>query len=236
VALSKGDFEREMMVLDGEIKRLEAEYNMFFVGRLPRPPWETRKRVDSLVKKHDRAYIQNTADRFRFLTLQTRYAKLCELWERQLNAHEFGRPKRGSTFVEAPRKPAAGDPPPAEAPAVPERRDAPAVPERRDAPAVPERRDAPAVPERRDAPAERVVHVANFRDPGSEGERVKELYERLAEARKETGEAPLALDRVAALVKAQVQKYGADGSEVAFRVAMKDGKVLLTVKPVKDDE
>ena len=65
---------------------------------------------------------------------------------------------------------------------------------------------------------------------------MQELYERLAAARKATGEAPLAFDRVAALVKAQVAKYSADGTEVAFRVAMKDGKVSLTVKPVKDEE
>ena len=69
----------------------------------------------------------------------------------------------------------------------------------------------------------------------ADGGRVQELYERLAAARKETGEAPLAFDRVAALVKAQVAKYSADGTEVAFRVAMKDGKVSLTVKPVKGE-
>ena len=205
----KNDFDREMMVLDGEIKRLEAEYNMFFAGRAPRLPWETRKRVDGLVKKHDRGYIQNTADRFKFLTLQTRYAKLCELWERQLNSHEFGKSKRAATFSSAPiREPKAE-----EAPATGARK-------------APKSKD----------PGEKLVHVANFKDPDAEAGRVQELYERLAAARKETGEAPLAFDRVAALVKAQFQKYSTGGTEVAFRVAMKDGKVLLTVKPVKDDE
>jgi hypothetical protein len=38
---------------------------------------------------------------------------------------------------------------------------------------------------------------------------------------------------VAALVKAQVDKLGGDGAD--FRIAMKDGKVSLTVKPVKDE-
>ena len=213
MAPPKSDFEREMMLLEGEIKRLEAEYTMFFAGRLPRPPWETRKRVDALVKKHDRAYIQNTADRFRFNTMQSRYAKFCELWERQLNAQEYGKFRRGatigSTFVEAE----AGTPAAAAATS-----------------------GSPGSTEPKRQPPERVVHVANFRDPAAESERVKELYERLAEARKETGEAPLAFDRVAALVKAQVEKHRGDGSEVAFRVAMKDGKVSLTVKPVKDGE
>mgnify|MGYP006871035908 FL=1 len=44
------------------------------------------------------------------------------------------------------------------------------------------------------------------------------------------------MDRLAALVKAQVEKYAADGSEVAFRVGVKDGKVSLTVKPVRTGE
>ena len=82
------DVERELAVLEAELKRLEAEYNMFFAGRLPRPPWEARKRVDQLVKRLDRSYIQNYADRFRFSTLQARYSAFTELWDRGLRARE----------------------------------------------------------------------------------------------------------------------------------------------------
>ena len=64
-----------MQKLEAGIKQLEAEYNMYFAGRLPRPPWETRARVAALVKQYDRAYIQNTGDRFRFSTLQSRYGE-----------------------------------------------------------------------------------------------------------------------------------------------------------------
>src|SRR5215208_3767108 len=80
------------MVLEGELKRLEAEYNMFFSGRLPRPPWETRGRVEALVKLYDRGHIQNTGDRFRFSTLQSRFAAFVDLWDRGLRAREEGRP------------------------------------------------------------------------------------------------------------------------------------------------
>ena len=89
---SKGsDFDREMSRLEAEIKRLEAEYNMFFAGRLPKPPWETRSRVEAIVKQMDRAYIQNTGDRFRFQTLQSRFATFIELWDRGMRAREEGR-------------------------------------------------------------------------------------------------------------------------------------------------
>ena len=85
------DVERGLKVLEAEIKRLEAEYNMYFSGRLPKPPWETRGRVDAMVKQLDRSFIQNYGDRFRFNTLQSRYASLVDLWDRGLRAREEGR-------------------------------------------------------------------------------------------------------------------------------------------------
>lgn len=199
MAPPKSDFDKEMQHLEAEVRRLEAEYNMFFAGRLPRLPWETRTRVEALVKKHDRAFIRNTADRFRFESLQNKYVKFCELWERQLNTMEGGRPKRGGM------KP----PPPAPPRTVDRAEQAPQ-----------------AVPER----------VIRFSSGGADDDRVRELYEKLAEMKQAAGEAAVPMDRVAALVKAQVQKYAADGSEVAFRVGVKDGKVSLTVTPVKAGE
>ena len=47
------DIQKDLTRLEGELKRLEAEYNMFFAGRLPRPPVETRGRVAALVKQYD---------------------------------------------------------------------------------------------------------------------------------------------------------------------------------------
>lgn len=202
MAPPRSDFDREMMVLEGEIKRLEAEYNMFFAGRLPRLPWETRTRVEALVKRHDRGYIQNTADRFRFHTLQSRYAMFCELWERQLKTQELGRSRPGRAAPAPPAAPSGSAEPASPAP-------------------------EEASPR---APADGVVHVVAIRDPQADAERVRELYERLAEAKREVGEAPVSYDRVAALVRAQVDKLRGAGGDVAFRVALKDGKVSLTVK------
>ena len=93
------EFDQEMAKLEAEIKRLEAEYNMFFAGRLPRLPWETRARVESLVKRYDRIPLKNTAQRFRFDTVQARFTKFCELWERNLRRQEEGRQLRGHRAV-----------------------------------------------------------------------------------------------------------------------------------------
>jgi hypothetical protein len=95
------DLQKDLQTLTSELKRLEAEYNMFFAGRLPRPPWETRGRVDALFKRWDRGAISSTGDRFRFEALQSRYQAFIELWDRGLKAREEGRP---GPFAQPPSK------------------------------------------------------------------------------------------------------------------------------------
>src|SRR5204862_4880080 len=99
--------DKDLKRLEVELKQLEAEYNMFFAGRLPRPPWETRGRVEALMKQFDRTHIPNYGDRFRFTTLQSRYAAFVDLWDRGMRAREEGRPGPFShkpTAKEAPQK------------------------------------------------------------------------------------------------------------------------------------
>ena len=103
------DVQKDLLELAAGLKQLEAEYNMFFAGRLPRPPWETRNRVQALVKKWDRGYIQSAADRFQFDTLQRRFMKFVDLWDRGLRSREEG---RGGPFGQPPPKPARREVPP----------------------------------------------------------------------------------------------------------------------------
>ena len=183
--------DRDLTRLEADLKQLEAEYNMFFSGRLPKPPWETRARVDALVKQFDRAYIPNTGDRFRFSTLQSRYAAFIDLWDRGLRAREEGRP---GPFMH---------------------------------------QRAGKEPERK-GPEDRILHVSSFRDPVREIDKLTELYERLAEARREVGEDAPPFHKFAELVKGQVKKLKSSGTpEVAFRVAVKDGKVNFTARALK---
>lgn len=198
MAPPNSDWDKQMMQLEAEIRRLEAEFNMFFAGRLPRPPWETRARVAALVKKHDQSFIRNTADRFRFESLQNRYSKFIELWERQMTSRELGRPRPGA------------------------RRAEPAPPPRR-----PNPRDEPEAD-----PG--LIRFARDQQLSADSEPVKKLFEQLADAKKQLGESPVAIDRLAALVRAQVDKFAAEGRDVTFKVAMKNGKVSLTAKPTED--
>ena len=182
--------ERDLQRLEADLKQLEAEYNMFFSGRLPKPPWETRARVEALVKQYDRAHIVNTGDRFRFTTLQSRFATFIDLWDRGLRAREEGRP---GPFAQQRSK----------------------------------------QPEKK-GPEDRILHVSSFRDPVREIDKLTELYESLAEARRDVGEAAPPFHKFADLVKNQVKKLKQAGSaEVAFRVAVKDGKVSFTARALK---
>ena len=179
------------MRLEADLKQLEAEYNMFFAGRLPKPPWDTRARVEAEVKKIDRGHIPNTGDRFRFTTLQSRYATFIDLWDRGLRAREEGRP---GPFAQ---KPTSKEP-------------------------------------LQRGPEDRIVHVSSFRDPVREIDKLTDLYESLAEARREVGEDAPPFHKFAELVKSQVKKLRDSGSpEVAFRVAVKDGKVNFTARGLK---
>ena len=185
------DLERDLQLLEVELRKLEAEYTMFFAGRLPKPPWETRNRVQALVKRLDRAYIQNYGDRFRFTNLQTRFATFSDLWERGMRAREEGRP---GPFGQRP----TAEPPKKQ---------------------------------------DRVLHVAAFRDPLKEMDRLHDLYDRLVDARRSVGEEGVPFHKFAELVKGQVlrlRKSGAD--EVAFRVSVKDGRVNFTAKGVRRSE
>jgi len=185
------DLDRDLSRLEADLKQLEAEYNMFFAGRLPKPPWETRTRVEATVKRLDRAHLSNTGARFRFSTLQTRYFTFTDLWDRGQRAREEG---RSGPF------------------------------------AMPRREQDNKKP----AHETRVLHVAAFHDPSHEASKLEELYESLAQARREAGAAQVPFHKFAALVKTQVEKMRAEGSpEVAFRVALKDGKVNFTARPLK---
>jgi hypothetical protein len=147
--------------------------------------------VEGLVKQYDRGHITNTGDRFRFLTLQSRFATFIDLWDRGLRAREEGRP---GPFAH---------------------------------------KRTPAEPEKK-RPEDRIVHVSSFRDPVREIDKLTDLYESLAEARREVGLDAPPFHKFAELVKNQVKKLRQSGApEVAFRVAVKDGKVNFTARGMK---
>jgi hypothetical protein len=174
--------------LSSELRKLEGEYTMYFAGRLPRPPWETRGRVDQLFKRWDKRPTDTLVTRFRLQTLQTRYSRFVDLWDRALRQKEEGRPA-----------PTRG------------------------------RRQQMEESDRPSAPG--LVHVATFRDPLHEMEKLHGLYDSLMDARRTAGEDVVPFHKFADLVKEQVHRLKSRGSqEVTFRVTAMEGRVNLTAK------
>ena len=79
------------------------------------------------------------------------------------------------------------------------------------------------------------MNVTAFTDPMREMDKLHTLYDSLMDARKQHGEEVVPFHQFAALVKYQVTKLRDEGTpEVAFRVAVKDGKVAFTVRPARE--
>lgn len=210
------EFDRQLRELEAEIKRLEVEYNLFFAGRLAKLPWDTRARVEGLVKRYDRMHIQNTAERFRFQQLQSRFSAFCELWERNLKSREGGRPAPRGGAIYRPPSPS------------------PSASSDRERPDAPVASPAAGDPD----PAQRPA-VMSVRDPLVEADKVRTLHQQLNAARRQAGEVDVPFERFQEVVRAQVSKLGSDGAEVTFKVSVKDGRVAFTAKPVTtsgDDE
>jgi len=185
------EFNRELTALEADLKRLESEYNMYFAGRLKRPPWETRARVEATVKRLDRTSINNYGVRFRFTTLQTRFSRFIDLWDRALRAREEGRPG-------------------------------------------PLMHPCQVEPPKPDRLEDRIVKVETFHDPSREDEKVRALYDSFVKARQQAGQERVAYDKFATLVSTQVRALkDKGGTDVAFRVAIKDGKVALTARALR---
>jgi hypothetical protein len=245
------DLQKDLLTLAAEIKRLEAEYNMFFAGRLPRLPWETRARVEQLVKQYDRMNLSNTAQRFRFGSVQARFVSFCDLWERNLKAREEGRGPRGRTPPTPAPSPqlTTSDPPANAEPKVDAGAPVARVPDAKSV-ARPEERDVQAEPGT-PAPVQSIparippssplpvsvrppVDSMRIRDAGRDSDRITALYDELTRARKAAGEPPMPFDRFATVVKAQLAKLGGGRTDVDFRVNVNQGKVTLLAK--KADE
>jgi hypothetical protein len=187
-------FDPDFALLETDLRKLEGEYNMFFAGQLPRPPWETRSGVERMVKRLERAVHADGAyaDRFRFQTLQARFATFVDLWDRGLRAREEGRQGPFSSRRRGEGAESGG------------------------------------------AGADRIVHVSLFADPMHELEKLHELYNRLTDVRRELGEPQVPFHKFTGLIRDQVKALQQRGApEVAFRVAVRSGKISFTARGLK---
>jgi hypothetical protein len=88
--------DEEFNKLDDDLRRLKIEYEVYFNGGAPRPPHDTRYRVENTIKRYssDQSNL-NFSQRFRFASLVQKYAVNAQLWRRKLQEKEEGRSLTG---------------------------------------------------------------------------------------------------------------------------------------------
>lgn len=84
-------WDRELKVLNEAIRRLNAEYDAFLFGSVPKPPLESRRHVEEMFRRLAQSPSDSAADRYQLSSLQGRFFSLCERWERLQAEKEAGR-------------------------------------------------------------------------------------------------------------------------------------------------
>lgn len=87
--------------LEEDIRRLKIEFDIFFNGASKRPPYDTKGRVETIMKRLGDDRTLSYAQRFRYTTLTTRYNAFRDLWRRTMQGREEGRDAIATARVSA---------------------------------------------------------------------------------------------------------------------------------------
>jgi hypothetical protein len=196
--------------IERDIRTLKIEYEQFFGGGRKRPPTDTQWRLDTLVRRcNEKTGELNFGQRFKLNNLTQTYAKYQEIWRKKLMQRETGVQQKhfgaAAKAIEAERQ----------------RREAARAPE------VPEVAAVGANGSRREA------FAMSFSQPDNEREKLETLYQKLIEARTETGEGSGApsLDDFAKFVRNKTKDLKSKGgNEVEYTVSIEGGKVKLKAR------
>jgi hypothetical protein len=82
--------EEDLKVLDHKVNQLRLAYERYFLGSRPREPAMERAEVDKLVTIYSNTPIQNTALRFKFGSICSRYQAFKRQWNDTLRKIEQG--------------------------------------------------------------------------------------------------------------------------------------------------
>jgi hypothetical protein len=88
------DAESDLQLLEVKIKQARNEYEQYFLGTRPREPHLLRAEVQKMITYYTNVSIPNTAQRFRFNSLQARFFSLRRHWDNTLRKMEDGTYRR----------------------------------------------------------------------------------------------------------------------------------------------
>lgn len=83
--------DEQLTRLEEDIRRLKIEFDMFFNGASKRPPYDTKGRVETQIKRLGDDRTLSFAHRYRYNSLASRYNAFRDLWRRIMQGREEGR-------------------------------------------------------------------------------------------------------------------------------------------------
>ncbi len=86
--------EEELKILELKLNQLKLEYEKYFLGTRPMEPAQLRSEVQKIVLKWSNSRITNTAQRFKFNSLNGRFQAFKRQWDNILRQIEAGTYKR----------------------------------------------------------------------------------------------------------------------------------------------
>jgi hypothetical protein len=83
--------DEQLTRLEDDIRRLRIEFDIFFNGGAKRAPYDTKGRVETLLKRLGDDRTLTFAQRYRYNSLSARYNAFRDLWRRTMQGREEGR-------------------------------------------------------------------------------------------------------------------------------------------------
>ena len=82
--------EEQLVRLEADIRRLKVEFDIYFNGAAKRPPYDTKGRVETIIKRLADERTLSYAQRYLYNSLVARYTSFLQLWRRTMQEREEG--------------------------------------------------------------------------------------------------------------------------------------------------
>lgn len=82
--------DEELTLLEDSIRKLKIEFDTYFAGGKPRPPFDSQWRVETAIKRLDSPKLA-FAQRFRLNGIISKYALYADMWRKKVRFKEEGR-------------------------------------------------------------------------------------------------------------------------------------------------
>jgi hypothetical protein len=96
--------DEKLTRLEEDIRRLKIEFDTFFNGASKKPPYDTKGRVDTMIKRLGDDRTLSYAQRYRYNSLGSRYNSFRDLWRRTMQGREEGRDPGATARASAKQK------------------------------------------------------------------------------------------------------------------------------------